>query len=513
MRKIALLFIVASARAATNVSLPAIPSGPPAHASQVLDRRLASLSIEFAYLPTFAGNKTHPNRLTGEIMKRIVERTGLGPDIRSGGNTIDSSVFDANAPALSLTLSDSLKIYRTTFGPAYFESYRIFPDTSRFILNVNLKNDSVKIAQNEIKAAFKYLDKGRIYSIQLGNEPDLYQRAEWTSATYTAKFLNWTSTLTEALDLPPRIFQAGAIAKIPRSTAPMTTLSIINDGIDKTGVVKLFDQHTYQYSTCTSENNTQATLESLLNHTSITAYWDQWQPQIAAARSLDKEFVMGEFGSVSCSGKQNVSDTFGQALWLSDVLLYGASLNISRMYLHQGATLIDSTPDQVNGPGLSWYDLWYPVASERYGPARVSPSFVAYLLVTEAVGPSGRARIALIRDALFPPTLAVYAIWDPSAREDGVARMVVLNMALRLEGAGANEVETVMVDVSRWARNGKEIKVKRMSAPGMNSKDVGNVMWAGQSYTDGVPVGKLDVEKPEGGQVSVKGSEGVLVVF
>ena len=45
---------------------------------------------------------------------------------------------------------------------------------------------------------------------------------------------------------------------------------------------------------------------------------DLWKPQIAAAKSLGKEFVVGEFSSVSCSGKQNVTDTFGQALWLAD---------------------------------------------------------------------------------------------------------------------------------------------------------------------------------------------------
>ncbi|KAG8712198.1 hypothetical protein FRC08_014902, partial [Ceratobasidium sp. 394] len=244
MLKAVLLSLTAVANAATNISLPAISTQPPANASQVLDRRLASLSIEFAYLPTFAGNKSHPNHLTGEIIKRIVERTGLGPDVRSGGITIDSSVFDENAPALNLTLSDSLQIYRTTYGPAYFESYGVFPDTSRFILNVNLKNDSVKIAQREIEAGIKYLGEERVYSILLGNEPDLYQRSDWASAEYTAKFLNWTSTFTKTFNLPPCIFQAGAFAKLPKATASMTTVSIINDGIDKTGAVKLFDQHT-----------------------------------------------------------------------------------------------------------------------------------------------------------------------------------------------------------------------------------------------------------------------------
>lgn len=58
--------------------LPRLGS-PPANASQVLDPRLASFSIEFSYLTAFGGNKTNPNLLTKELMQRLVERTGVGP--------------------------------------------------------------------------------------------------------------------------------------------------------------------------------------------------------------------------------------------------------------------------------------------------------------------------------------------------------------------------------------------------------------------------------------------------
>jgi len=47
----------------------------------------------------------------------------------------------------------------------------------------------------------------------------------------------------------------------------------------------------------------------------------------------------------------------------------------------------------------------------------------------------------------------------------------------------------------------------------VESKDVGKVTWAGQSYTDGVAVGKLTVEGLDAGRVSVRGSEGVLIMF
>lgn len=89
---------------AVAVNLPRI-SPQATNASQLIDRRLASFSFEAAFLPTFAGNYSHPNLLTKELMLRLEERTGLGPDIRPGGITIDSSVFDPNAPALDLTQS------------------------------------------------------------------------------------------------------------------------------------------------------------------------------------------------------------------------------------------------------------------------------------------------------------------------------------------------------------------------------------------------------------------------
>src|SRR5882762_8584229 len=75
----------ASVLAGNLVTLPHISS---ASASQTLDQRLVSFSIEFSYLPSFGGNDTNPNELTRQLMQRIVERTGTGPDLRSGGGTV-----------------------------------------------------------------------------------------------------------------------------------------------------------------------------------------------------------------------------------------------------------------------------------------------------------------------------------------------------------------------------------------------------------------------------------------
>ena len=72
------------AYAAQNVAL----SGSAVAPSQILDRRLMSFSIEFSFLTAFGGNRTAPNNLTRELMRRLEERTGLGPGIRPGGITM-----------------------------------------------------------------------------------------------------------------------------------------------------------------------------------------------------------------------------------------------------------------------------------------------------------------------------------------------------------------------------------------------------------------------------------------
>ena len=112
-------FIIAVQSVSPNIEPIALPSAPPISSAEKLDPSLASLSIEFSYLPSFGGNLSNPNLLTKALMEQIVERTGVGPDVRPGGITMyassiflhrvvltsrysDSSVFSPTAPALLL---------------------------------------------------------------------------------------------------------------------------------------------------------------------------------------------------------------------------------------------------------------------------------------------------------------------------------------------------------------------------------------------------------------------------
>jgi hypothetical protein len=198
--------------------------------------------------------------------------------------------------------------------------------------------------------------------------------------------------------------------------------------------------------------------------------------------------------------------------------------------MHQGATLVFQSSQQANrfvprcrppscadnpcSPGYSWYDLWYPKQSDRYGAPRAAPSYVAYLLVTEAVGSSGKSRIALI-DVPSQPQLAVYAIWDDAISHSGPARLAALNLSPRNETTPADEAAQaeVILDISEYVKGGAKnnAAIKRMQAPGLSSKNSTAVTWAGQSYADGKPAGNEMNEKLQSGKITIPGSEGVLV--
>ena len=91
------LACAASLASAVETVVPTIASSPP-KGTFGLERRVASLSIEFSYLPAFGGNATHPNLLTKRLIDSIVERTGVAPDLRPGGITVDSSVYNPTLP-------------------------------------------------------------------------------------------------------------------------------------------------------------------------------------------------------------------------------------------------------------------------------------------------------------------------------------------------------------------------------------------------------------------------------
>ena len=93
----------------------------------------------------------------------------------------------------------------------------------------------------------------------------------------------------------------------------------------------------------------------------------------------------------------------------------------------------------------------------------------------------------------------------------------MLNLSVRNVSTSEGDAKRneAVLDLSPYLRdgNGGNAVVKRMTSPGLDSKDVSRVLWAGQSYVDGTASGKEVVEELDDGKVTVRASEGVLVFF
>ena len=95
----------------------------------------------------------------------------------------------------------------------------------------------------------------------------------------------------------------------------------------------------------------------------------------------------------------------------------------------------------------------------------------------------------------------MYAIWDqPEQRLD---RLAILNLANRNISTSAVDADALAVDVYLSpVLQGNEAKVKRLTAPGMDSTDSQTATWAGQNYMNGTPEGDESVEETQNGQQS-----------
>ncbi|KAK3379701.1 hypothetical protein B0T24DRAFT_647187 [Lasiosphaeria ovina] len=503
----------ASAADTPYYSLSTTPSGP---VSQAHVPQFVSYSFEPAFWGEFFGEPSAPRNLTFALLKHLHER-GARPIIRAGGITMDSMVFDASQ-TLSAVRTENAKggIYRTTIGPAFYDSWDNFPAGTTFVSTLNFGNDSLAIARG-LAVASHARQAPKIAYYELGNEPTNYPASRWRQNTsaYVAQWREFTGRIDAAV--------AGAsLGKwwASSATTDVTGLRVrpsdlIPAGINSTGEVGQYSIHSYAFATCDPARAARATTANLLNHTDLTRYADvEILPSARAAMDAGAAWVVGEFNSIACSGKPGVSDTFAQALWAAAASLLYAARNATSVHLHQGATLAFQSDQQLNtpgddgSPGFSSYALLYPVASSKRGPARVLPVFVSQLLVAEALG-GGGARIAALATPVGakPSEFAAYAVFVGGS--GAPARLVVLNLKPYYAGQGA-AVGTLVLDIGPH----QGATVKRMTAPSVDEKDAAKVTWAGQSFRDGDAVGNVTVETlGPGGKVVVRDSEAVLVSY
>ncbi|KAJ3862173.1 glycoside hydrolase family 79 protein [Lentinula novae-zelandiae] len=530
-------FVLNAFVSASNLTVTV--SGPPTlpeTASHTLHPSLASFSIETAFFIMYVGNTTSPNILTRDLLQNIKDRIGIPAEIRIGGITADSTFWNPSLEAAIFNFVDNTgALINTTIGWEFWDAAReLLPEGTQITVNLNLESLNFTGALAVAESAVQGLPN-QVAAFEIGNEPDHY--FSFTAKNYSNIWEPWSANISSALNFTTPKFQLAATADDPlwpyntiAADAQLDCVSALAAGVDDANTVEWCSEHTYQYSVCDPTRTAIATLPNLVNHTRLAQYLDLWQPRIQSVRKQlgSQAFVIGEYNSVSCSGRDGVSNTFGQALWLLDTIFYAASLNVSRLYLHQGGPLALQSATQLNKGGFSFYDLWYPIDNLN-GPAQVFPSYSAYLFVADTIGSSRSLKIANIypgRQAngstittaggdTSSGQLVIYGFWDEShpTSTNFPTKLALLN--LQIYNQTQDEIRpTASFNISSLlSSTNMQISVRRLQAPGADTQLANVTKWAGQTFEDGTASGLHIEEKIEGGIVTVEASSAALVFF
>ncbi|KAJ4476206.1 glycoside hydrolase family 79 protein [Lentinula aciculospora] len=518
-----------------NVIVTDIPSLPET-ASHALHPSLASFSIETAFFIMYFGNKTSPNLLTRNLLENIENRIGIPPEIRIGGITADSTFWDPSLEtAIFNFVDDSGALINTTIGWEFWDAAReLLPGSTQITVNLNLESLNYTGALTVAESAVQGLPN-QVAAFEIGNEPDHY--FSFTAQNYSSIWESWSKNISNTLNFTQPKFQLAATAEdplwpydTPAADAQLDCVSALAAGVDDGNTVEWCSEHTYQYSVCDPTRTAVATLPNLVNHTRLAEYLDLWQPRIQSVREQlgSQAFVIGEYNSISCSGRDGVSNTFGQALWLLDTTFYAASINVSRLYVHQGGPLALQSATQLNKGGFSFYDLWYP-ADNLNGPAQVFPAYSAYLFVADTIGSSRALKIANIYPGrqsngstittaggdTSEGQLVIYGFWDESlpSGTNFPIKLALLNLQIYNETQNETRPIASFNISSLLASEDAEISVLRLQAPGADTQSANLTKWAGQTFENGTAKRLFVDEKVLGGIVTVEASSAALVLL
>ncbi|KAI4645856.1 hypothetical protein J4E93_005434 [Alternaria ventricosa] len=486
-----------SARSLALLSLPAVRialaqsisislgNSPPDGASDYLDPSYAGFGIEPSNLFSFTG-KEEPNQFTVKLLQNLADYSGAPPHIRLGGNTQDYMVFESSntnygwtsnpdSTAQGAIAADSMII-----GPNYFTALERFPkDTPvTFGLNMAYMDDDYEDQITALaQAAVDGMKNVKLYSFEIGNEPDLwlqnsFRSAPWDGKTYTSQWLDRAEVVYErvlkAANLPSSFFEAPATASTIGTTFEIAQL--VDDGImegrNGDNFLATWNQHDYFYFIGVTP--TPLTLDDLMDLDATNTQFKYWEKQVGIALKTDHPYVLREMSSVGPIGMPGVSDTLGASLWTLNFFLYAASIGISSVQMHM--------TDNSNA------SAWSPIPMYGRETSFVRPQYYAHAAVAQIVGNgNGTTQIAALSTsnvgAAYDGRIRAYAAYA----NDHLQSITMINAKQANASSSDKGSFTFNLNLGSAHAN-KDVFISYLTGPGAESQT--DVTWNGMKYDD-----------------------------
>lgn len=263
----ALAVAILSLPAARAQSLSISPNTKaPRDASDYINPSFAGFGIEPSNLFSFTGGD-QINQFSIKLLQNLADYSGAPPHIRLGGNTQDYMLFEAdnqrfawnankNSQAQGTKAADAMII-----GPNYFTALDRFPKDTPVTFGLNMaymESDWETRITDMAKAAIDGMKNVKLYSFEVGNEPDLwlqnmFRAGAWSGSTYTTQWLDRCEVVYERVlknaNLPSSFFEAPATASTIGTTFEIAQL--VDDGImegrNGDNFLATWNQHDYYY--------------------------------------------------------------------------------------------------------------------------------------------------------------------------------------------------------------------------------------------------------------------------
>lgn len=256
--------LFSSSLADNSASLTVQPKRAGASVSDVLNPSFAGFGIEPSNLFSFTGGDT-ANTFSVQLLQNLADYSGAPAHIRLGGNTQDYMLYDADYNDFAVKVNDqstaqgAIAADSMIIGPSYFKALDRFPKDTPITYGLNLAYQFTDYADRivvQAQAAVEGMKNVRLYSFEIGNEPDLYlqnsfRTAPWDGKTYVQQFMDRADTVYQKVlkpaNLPATFFEPPATASTIGTTFEISQLTDNGLLAEKNGnlYVGWWNQHDY----------------------------------------------------------------------------------------------------------------------------------------------------------------------------------------------------------------------------------------------------------------------------
>ncbi|KAI1267754.1 hypothetical protein F5Y18DRAFT_378744 [Xylariaceae sp. FL1019] len=464
-----------------------VPASVPADASSVISPDFPALAFEQASFVRYAQDDDgNINEFSTNLINEIYSRTGGKPIIRLGGTSPDYGKYlpGQAEPALPVAEQDNYQdVGHTTIGPSYWPITHNFPDAV-YMVQVPLATTNISEPIAWTQAAVKEMGLDNIFSIQPGNEADLYTdtytgeggielhppdyQGTLSNESYVGNWTKYVAAIKEAVPSLPsgRFFTAFDVAthfldEVQAEQYVFDVETCFGLGIDSDKVVKEVAHHYYQQQAGTAE-----TLGSILmNLTNTHTHLDQYKRRInwLRANHPDIPFVLDEVGnSLQPKNTYEFQARLGSALWQVDFYLYSMAIGVSRINYQQIMH--------------SGFDMWLPVASAGL-PAQVFSNFYSQPFIGDFLGSSKKTQVARLSPD-ESSNIAAYAAYE----EGDAKRIAIVNMNYWNSTSSAEARGKVRFDLE-VPHGVKEVTVYHLNSPLGAGADASTITYGGSKWT------------------------------